>query len=148
MHEAADWLVRRGGEHAAPHECVQEVVAIVHRHVAADFEVVEESEVLTDRVSGLEREVDAVIRGSTAGYEMVVSVEANARRRRAAVDWGRTTRAERQPKGRPSWTEGATAQLSRRRGRDRSALRFQRIEDEMHELVGAVRKANRLAAGT
>lgn len=64
----------------------QEVVAIVHRHMADDA-TVQESEMLVDRVSGQEREVDAVIRGSTANYEIIVSVEANARSRRASVEW-------------------------------------------------------------
>ena len=65
----------------------QEVVAITHRHVATIFETVEESEELIDLVDGRKREVDAVVRGSTAGYEVVVSVEANAYKRGATRPW-------------------------------------------------------------
>jgi hypothetical protein len=64
----------------------QEVVAIIHRHIA-EGAAVEESVLLAELVSGDLREVDAVIKGKTAGYEVIVSVEANARKRPAPVGW-------------------------------------------------------------
>ena len=64
----------------------QEVVAILHEHMAGDA-VVEESVLLTHRVTGEEREVDVVVRSTVAGHEVVVSVEATAAGRKADVKW-------------------------------------------------------------
>jgi hypothetical protein len=64
----------------------QDVVAIIHRHMAGNA-TVEESAMLTDRRTGERREVDVVIRQQVAGHEVVVSVEATARRRKATVQW-------------------------------------------------------------
>jgi hypothetical protein len=64
----------------------QEVVEIIHRHMAEDA-TVEASAMLTDGRSGQEREVDVVIRSRSAGYEVVVSVEAAGRSRKASIEW-------------------------------------------------------------
>jgi hypothetical protein len=64
----------------------QDVVAIVHTHMA-EGATVEESAMLTNRVTGDQREVDVVIRSEAAGHEVIVSVEASARSRRATVEW-------------------------------------------------------------
>ena len=53
----------------------QEVVEIVHRHMAGDA-AVEASAMLMNRRTGVRMEVDTVIRTKAAGYEIVVSVEA------------------------------------------------------------------------
>jgi hypothetical protein len=54
--------------------------------MAADA-TVEESAMLTDRVTGQEREVDVVIRGNTGGHAIVVGVEATSKGRPATVEW-------------------------------------------------------------
>jgi Restriction endonuclease len=64
----------------------QEVVAIIHRHMAEDA-TVEESAMLEDRVTGEQREVDVVIRGRAAGHDVAVVVEAAGRGRPATVEW-------------------------------------------------------------
>lgn len=64
----------------------QEVVEIIHRHMAEDA-TVEASAMLIDSVTGDEREVDVVIRSRPAGYELVISVEAVGRSRPATVEW-------------------------------------------------------------
>src|SRR5947209_6954097 len=64
----------------------QEVVAIIHRHLSDGGEV-EESAFLVDRTTKRKREVDVTIRGSIAGYPVIVSVEASATERRASVEW-------------------------------------------------------------
>jgi len=64
----------------------QEVVEILHRHMAADA-TVEASAMLPSRTTGALREVDVVIRATQAGHEVVVSVEAVARGRRADRTW-------------------------------------------------------------
>ena len=66
----------------------QDVVGIIHRHMAGEA-TVEESAMLEDRLTGEEQEVDVVIRGRTGQHETVVSVEATARRRKADVSWVR-----------------------------------------------------------
>jgi len=53
----------------------QEVVTIIHRQLAKGAPV-EESAMLVDRVTGDEKEVDAVIRSKVAGQDIIVSVEA------------------------------------------------------------------------
>jgi hypothetical protein len=64
----------------------QDVVAIVHRHMAGDA-TVEESALLTNRETGAKREVDVVIRTHVAGHDVVVSVEASATSRPADIEW-------------------------------------------------------------
>jgi hypothetical protein len=63
----------------------QDIVAIVHQHMAEDV-TVEESAMLEDRVTGEQREVDVVIRGAV-GHDVVVAVEAAGRSRPATVEW-------------------------------------------------------------
>ena len=64
----------------------QEVVEIIHRHMAGEAEV-ESPALLPSGSTGDLREVDVVIRGNQAGHEVIVSVEAIARSRKAAVGW-------------------------------------------------------------
>ena len=64
----------------------QEVVEIIHRHMAEDA-TVESSAMLTSRSTGEPREVDVVIRGTQAGYPMLISVEAIGRSRKADRTW-------------------------------------------------------------
>lgn len=64
----------------------QEVVAIIHRHMAGDASV-EESAMLVDRRTGQEREVDVTITQTVGAYEVIVSVEATARGRKADIKW-------------------------------------------------------------
>jgi hypothetical protein len=64
----------------------QEVVEILHRHMAGDA-TVEASAKLPSRSTGTLREVDVAIRGRQAGYEVIVSVEAVARSRKADRKW-------------------------------------------------------------
>ena len=64
----------------------QEVVAIIHQHMAGDA-VVEESSFLPHQVTGSKREVDVVVRTKVSGYEVIVSVEATATGRRADTKW-------------------------------------------------------------
>lgn len=64
----------------------QEIVEIIHTHMAGDA-TVEPSAMLPSRTAGIDREVDVVIRSETAGHEVVVSVEAVARSRKADVEW-------------------------------------------------------------
>lgn len=55
----------------------QEVVAVLHAHLASDEDVtVEESAMLRNVVTGEEREVDVVLRSTVAAQEMVLAVEA------------------------------------------------------------------------
>jgi hypothetical protein len=64
----------------------QEVVAIIHEHMAGDA-AVEESALLKHRVTGEDREVDVVIRSNVAGHDVIVSVEATAAGRKADAKW-------------------------------------------------------------
>jgi hypothetical protein len=64
----------------------QEVVEILHRHMAGDA-TVEASAMLPSQSTGALREVDVVIRAKQAGHEVIVSVEAMARSRRADRTW-------------------------------------------------------------
>jgi hypothetical protein len=64
----------------------QEVVEIIHRHMAGDSPV-EASALLPSKSTGADREVDVVIRANTAGYEVIVAVEAIARSRKADRMW-------------------------------------------------------------
>jgi Restriction endonuclease len=64
----------------------QEVVGIVHEHMAEDA-TVEHSAMLTNRATGEAREVDVVIRTRAAAHELIISVEASSSSRRATVEW-------------------------------------------------------------
>jgi hypothetical protein len=64
----------------------QDVVAIIHRHMAGEAEV-EESAMLVNRLTGDVREVDVVIRSQVAGHPVTVAVEATSGKRRANVGW-------------------------------------------------------------
>ena len=80
----------------------QEVVAIVHAHLATDGHDVEESAMLRDLVDGGEREVDVAITGEIAGQQVVVSIEATAARRGVDRPWveGRIAKHESLPTSR------------------------------------------------
>ena len=85
---------RVGGSRLDTYDCLvpkrtnlfQEVVEIIHGHMAEDA-TVEASAMLRDGRTGYDREVDVVIRSRSAGYEIVVSVEAVGRSRKATVEW-------------------------------------------------------------
>jgi len=64
----------------------QDVVASVQHHIAGDA-VVEESAMLPHRLTGELREVDVVVRGTVAGQEVVLGIEASAAGRPATVQW-------------------------------------------------------------
>lgn len=64
----------------------QEVVEIIHRHMA-EGATVESPAMMPSRSTGSPREVDVVIRANQAGHEVVVSIEAMARSRRADRKW-------------------------------------------------------------
>ena len=64
----------------------QEVMAVIYDRLAGDA-VKEESAMLVNRLTGEEREVDVVLRSTTARHETVIAIEAAGRARRAAVDW-------------------------------------------------------------
>jgi hypothetical protein len=64
----------------------QEVVEIIHRHMA-EGATVESSAMVPSRSTGEQREVDVVIRGTQAGYPVMISVEAVGRSRKADRTW-------------------------------------------------------------
>ncbi|HYB24457.1 MAG TPA: hypothetical protein VED41_11710 [Solirubrobacteraceae bacterium] len=64
----------------------QEVVAIIHEHMAGEADV-EESGFLPHRVTGAMREVDVVIRSRVAGHEVIICAEATSTGRKASVEW-------------------------------------------------------------
>ena len=64
----------------------QEVVAIVHRHIAQDASV-EERVMFHDLQTGKPREVDVVITSNTAGYEQITSLEVSKTKHRRNVLW-------------------------------------------------------------
>jgi hypothetical protein len=64
----------------------QEVVEILHLHMAGDA-TVEGSAMLPSQRTGALREVDVVIRAKQAGHDVIVSVEAMARSRKADRTW-------------------------------------------------------------
>lgn len=64
----------------------QDVVEIIHRHMASGA-VVEPSAMLPSRSTGEPREVDVVVRSKVAGHEVIVSVEAVGRSRKADRTW-------------------------------------------------------------
>lgn len=68
------------------HNALQDLIAAIHEQMAAPHQVCE-SDMLVDRVSGREREVDIVIHTAIAGYEFVLSVECTSCGRPASVEW-------------------------------------------------------------
>jgi hypothetical protein len=64
----------------------QEVVAIIHEHLA-EGATVEESAMLVNRVTGRQREVDVVVRTNAASHEVVVGIEVTRAGRKATVEW-------------------------------------------------------------
>jgi hypothetical protein len=78
----------------------QKVVAIVKAHVAEGASVTE-SKLLTDLVSGEEREVDVCIEGELAGHVVCIGVEVRDKGRPAPVGWVEEmkTKHERLPTG-------------------------------------------------
>ena len=64
----------------------QEVAEITHRHMAAGA-TVESPAFLQSKSTGADREVDVVISGKQAGHDVIVSVEAMARSRKADRKW-------------------------------------------------------------
>ncbi|MGZ6621527.1 MAG: restriction endonuclease [Solirubrobacteraceae bacterium] len=57
----------------------QEVVSIIHGDLAGDA-TREDSAMLTNRLTGQQREVDVVLRAKVAGHETVIAIEATSRR--------------------------------------------------------------------
>jgi len=64
----------------------QDLIAAIHEQFVGP-RLVSESEMLVDRISGQEREVDIVIRTTLAGYDFVLSVECTSCRRPASIEW-------------------------------------------------------------
>jgi hypothetical protein len=64
----------------------QDVVAIIHEHLAGDA-VKEESAMLTNRLTGEQREVDVVLRAKVAGHETVIAVEATSGSSPVTAPW-------------------------------------------------------------
>lgn len=64
----------------------QKLVFLVKTH-AATGAVVAESKLLRDNVTGAEREVDVCVESHVAGHDVVISIECNARGRKAHVGW-------------------------------------------------------------
>ena len=65
---------------------IQRVVFQIQRQLAANARV-EEAAFLIDRVTGVTREVDVVVRHQVADHEVVVAVECRDHRRKATVEW-------------------------------------------------------------
>ena len=64
----------------------QEVVSIIHTHLAGDA-TVEESAMLENRLTGELREVDTVIRTKVAGVKTTIGIESISWKRRADGPW-------------------------------------------------------------
>jgi hypothetical protein len=64
----------------------QDVVALVERHKAPDA-LITESDMLIDSQTGQEREVDVTVTSAADGDDVVMSIEAADRARRADVTW-------------------------------------------------------------
>src|SRR4051812_3655196 len=65
----------------------QQVVRILHEHLATDAAVVVESDELLDRVTGAKREVDVTLTSDLGGQQIIIAIEATAQSRRASVTW-------------------------------------------------------------
>jgi hypothetical protein len=64
----------------------QEVVSIIHGDLAGEA-TREDSAMLTNRLTGEQREVDVVLRATVAGHETVIAVEATSRRSPVTAPW-------------------------------------------------------------
>lgn len=64
----------------------QETVAIIQTHFSGEATVTE-SGILTDRLTGQEREVDVVVEGTLGMNPVIVGIEATAIGRPATVEW-------------------------------------------------------------
>jgi hypothetical protein len=65
----------------------QVVVSVIYDHLAAGASI-EESAMLTNSATGKKREVDVVLRSTTAGHEVVIGIEAAAHQRDPmSVEW-------------------------------------------------------------
>ena len=64
----------------------QRLVTLVHEHLSKDW-VVTESEFLTHRLSGEEREVDIVLKNSVGIHDLIISIECTDRKRKAGSEW-------------------------------------------------------------
>src|SRR5882757_148954 len=65
----------------------QVVVSVIYDHLAGDASI-EESAMLTNSATGNRREVDVVLRSTTAGHEVIIGIEAAARGRDPIdVEW-------------------------------------------------------------
>jgi hypothetical protein len=65
----------------------QQVVRIIHEHLATDAATVVESDELIDRITGTKREVDVTLTSDVGGQQIIISIEATAQSRRASVTW-------------------------------------------------------------
>jgi Restriction endonuclease len=64
----------------------QQLIYLV-QHSLAGRATVRESAMLTDRLTGEDREVDILIESETAGHKLAISIECVASRRKATVEW-------------------------------------------------------------
>jgi hypothetical protein len=64
----------------------QETVAVIQTHFSGEATVTE-SCILTDRLTGQEREVDVVVEGALGMNPVIVGIEATAKGRPATVEW-------------------------------------------------------------
>jgi hypothetical protein len=86
-HGPLGWPYPYAGDVPKRTNLFQEVVSIIHEHLADGSEI-ERSAMVPNRLTGELREVDVLLRSSTPpGYETVIGIEAASRSRRAAVDW-------------------------------------------------------------
>jgi hypothetical protein len=64
----------------------QKLVFLVKRHAAAGS-IVTESKMLRDLITGTEREVDISVESDVAGHNVIISIECNAKGRKAHIGW-------------------------------------------------------------
>jgi hypothetical protein len=64
----------------------QEVIYLVQTHLAEGSRA-EESELLTDLITGAKREVDVCIHSVVGGHDVIVSIECRDHKRRQTVQW-------------------------------------------------------------
>lgn len=65
----------------------QKLVFILKKHVAGDEATITESKMLTDLITGAEREVDVCIEKSIADHKIIISIECRDHSRPADVGW-------------------------------------------------------------
>ena len=65
---------------------LQRVVFHIQRQLAPDAKV-QESAFLPDRSTGINREVDVVVRSRVGEHEVIICVECREHRRRATIEW-------------------------------------------------------------